>query len=73
MYPVSPKITFYKYFKDLENLGLVTTSRKIGRAILYKINPENPMAKMLIEYGTQLSLQMAEQEAGRMKKPIEAI
>jgi len=31
------------------------------------------MAKMLIEYETLLFLQMAEQEAGRMKKPIEAI
>jgi predicted transcriptional regulator len=33
------KLTFYKYFKDLEELGLGIPSRKIGRATLYKINP----------------------------------
>ncbi|MGB9760734.1 MAG: ArsR/SmtB family transcription factor [Thermoproteota archaeon] len=64
------KLTFYKYFKDLEELGLIITSRKIGRATLYKINLENPIVKMLIEYETKLSLQIAEREAEKMKKPI---
>jgi len=54
------KLTFYKYFKDLEELGLVMASRKIGRATLYKVNLNNPMVKMLIEYETKLSLQIAE-------------
>ena len=66
------KLTFYKYFKDLQELGLVIASRKIGRATLYKINIENPMVKMLIEYEAKLSLQIAEQEAEKMKKPIAA-
>jgi DNA-binding transcriptional ArsR family regulator len=66
------KITFYKYFKDLEYLGLVIPSRKIGRATLYKINLENPMVKLLIQYEMQLSLQIAEREAGKMKKTMEA-
>ena len=61
------KLTFYKYFKDLEELGLVIPSRKIGRATLYKINLENPIVKMIIEYETKLSLQIAEQEAERKK------
>jgi DNA-binding transcriptional ArsR family regulator len=65
------KITFYKYFKDLEDLGLVIPSRKIGRATLYKINLENPMVKLLIEYEMQLSLQIAEREAQKMKKIME--
>jgi DNA-binding transcriptional ArsR family regulator len=64
------KLTFYKYFKDLEELGLVIASRKIGRATLYKVNLNNPMVKMLIEYETKLSLQIAEQEAEKMKKPV---
>lgn len=66
------KLTFYKYFKDLQELGLVIASRKIGRATLYKINIENPMVRMLIEYETKLSLQIAEQEAEKLKKPIVA-
>lgn len=64
------KLTFYKYFKDLENLGLVTATRKIGRATLYRINSDNPMVKMLIEYETKLSLQIAEQEKAKMQKPV---
>jgi len=64
------KLTLYKYFKDLESLGLVTESRKIGRATLYKINLESPMVKMLIEYETQLSLRIADQEAEKSKEVV---
>jgi len=64
------KQTLYKYFKDLEELGIVKVSRKIGRANLYKINLENPMVKMLNEYVTQLSLQIADQEKAKMQKPV---
>jgi len=66
------QLTFYKYFKDLEDLSLVTATRKIGRATLYKVNLENPMVKMIIEYETKLSLQIAEQEAEKMRKLIAA-
>ncbi len=66
------KLTFYKYLKDLEKLGLVTPSRKIGRATLYKANLSNSIVKMFVEYETKLSLQIAEQEAEKMKKPIVA-
>jgi len=66
------KLTFYKYFKDLEELGLVIVSRKIGRAKLYKVNLENPVVKMIIEFETKLSLQIAEQEVENVKKPIPA-
>jgi predicted transcriptional regulator len=66
------KQTLYKYFKDLEELGMVKITRKIGRANLYKVNPENPMVKMLNKHITQLSLQVAEQEAEKMKGPIAA-
>jgi len=66
------KLTFYKYFKDLEELGLVIVSRKIGRVKLYKVNLENPIVKMIIEFETKLSLQIAEQEVENVKKPIPA-
>jgi AraC-like DNA-binding protein len=64
------KQTFYKYFKDIEDYGIVKISRKIGRASLYKINPENPLVKMLRECETQLSLQMAKKEAKRQTQTI---
>jgi DNA-binding transcriptional ArsR family regulator len=64
------KQTFYKYFKDIEEYGIVKVSRRIGKAKLYKVNLENPMVKMLNEYTTQLSLQIAEQEKIKMQKPV---
>jgi len=64
------KQTFYKHFTDIEEYGIVTPSRKIGKATLYKINPKHPLVNMLREYETQLSLQIAEQEKAKMRKPV---
>ena len=60
------KQTFYKYFPDLEEYGIVKVSRKIGKAKLYKINLEHPLVSMLREYEKKVSLQMAE----KARKPI---
>lgn len=62
------KQTFYKYFPDLEEYGVVVVSRKIGRAKLYKINTKHPLVKMLREYETKISQEIAEKV--KTKKPI---
>ena len=67
------KQTFYKYFKDLEELQIVKPTRKIGRAILYRINEEHPLVKKLDEIVNEVSLQIAEQEAEKMEKAIPVI
>ena len=54
------KQTFYKYFPELEELGIVKVSRRIGKAKLYKINLEHPLVTMLREYEKKASLQFAE-------------
>ena len=64
------KQTFYKYFKDLEDLEIVRPTRRIGRATLYRINREHPLVKKLNEIINEVSLQIAEQEAEKMKKAI---
>ncbi|MEM4311492.1 MAG: winged helix-turn-helix domain-containing protein [Nitrososphaerales archaeon] len=61
------KQTFYKHFPDIEKYGVVKVSRKIGNATLYKINLESPLVKMLREYEMQISLQIAEKEAEKIK------
>lgn len=48
--------------------GLVAATRKIRRATLCRVNLNNPMVKILIEYETQLSLEIAEQEKAKMQK-----
>ncbi|HDO41881.1 MAG TPA: ArsR family transcriptional regulator [Candidatus Bathyarchaeota archaeon] len=67
------KQTFYKYFPELEEYKIVVVSRKIGRAKLYKINLKHPLVNMLREYETKASLQIAEQEAEKMKKKVPVI
>ena len=64
------KQTFYKYFPELEEYGIVEVSRKIGRAKLYKIKLKHPLVSMLREYETKVSMQIAEKEAEKMKKSI---
>lgn len=66
------KQTFYKNFKDLEELGIVKPSRNIGRATLYKINREHPLVKRLDEIITEISLQIADQEAQKQAKAVPA-
>jgi AcrR family transcriptional regulator len=66
------KQTFYKYFKDLEELEIVKPTRKIGRATLYRINKEHPLVRRLNEIVNEVSLRIAKQEAEKMKKAVPA-
>ena len=62
------KQTFYKYFPELEEYGIVKVSRKIGKAKLYRINVEHPLVKMLREYETKLAKEIAEK--AEIRKPV---
>jgi AraC-like DNA-binding protein len=64
------KQTLYRNFKDLEELGIVKVSRKIGRAIMYRINREHPLVKKLDEIINAMSLQIAKQELERQAEPV---
>jgi DNA-binding transcriptional ArsR family regulator len=66
------KQTFYKYFDDLEDVGIVKVNRAIGKAKLYKVNYENPVVRDLVNMEKRLSLQIAEEEESKLKKPIPA-
>ncbi len=64
------KQTLYKNFEDLEELGIVKVSRRIGRASLYKVNMQHQLVKKLYEMVTPTSLKIAEQEMEKMKQPV---
>ncbi len=64
------KQTLYKNFYDLEELGIVTISRKIGRATMYKINKHHPLIKSLDEIITEISLQIGKREAEKRGKEL---
>ena len=66
------KQTFYKYFDNLEETGMVKVNRAIGKAKLYKADKSNQMIKTITEFEKKLSMQIAEREETKMKRPIAA-
>ena len=59
------KLTVYKYMKELEKLGVIKVSRRIGRAVLYKLNLESPIVMKLNEFIRAISLKIGEKN-GKM-------
>lgn len=56
--------TLYRIWPILERYGLVTLTRRIGRAKLYRLNIENPIVKALNE----LAFQIAKYDADKLVK-----
>ncbi|MGH9919131.1 MAG: hypothetical protein ACRD6W_09725, partial [Nitrososphaerales archaeon] len=42
------RVTFFKYWKELEKSGALKTTRHIGRATMYKLDVANDVVKQLI-------------------------
>ena len=59
--------TLHEFWQDLVKLGVVTKTRKIGRAELYKLNKENPLVKKLIEIDMLVSKQLIQLEIEKHK------
>lgn len=43
------KVTLFKYWDKLEEIGIVKVSRKFGKTKLYRLNEENPVVKRIID------------------------
>lgn len=54
------RASLYNVWPVLEMYGLVKESRRIGNAVLYKLNKENPLVKKLIELDLKISREFAE-------------
>lgn len=67
------KQTFYKHFEDLINEDMVTPTRRIARATLYKVNRQHPIIRKLDELVRESSLKVAEYERKRMEKKAVAV
>jgi predicted DNA-binding transcriptional regulator YafY len=59
------KQTVYRDFHDLQELGIVVASRRIGRATLYRLNRSHPLVQRLDAMVTETSLRIAEAEASQ--------
>jgi alpha-ketoglutarate-dependent taurine dioxygenase len=66
------RVTFFKYWKELEKSNALTVSRKIGRATLYKLDRENEVVKQLIKLDMALARKSMERTVEEYQKPIPA-
>ena len=66
------KQAFYKYFDSLEEVGIVKVNRTIGKAKLYIVNRSNPVVKDLVNLERKMSMQIADSEEEKLKRPITA-
>ena len=54
--------TLHQFWKDLVALNIVMSTRRIGRAEMYKLNTDNLIVKKLIEVDFEVSKKLIAQE-----------
>lgn len=54
------KTTFYKYFDNLVEFGMIQVNRRIASSKLYKINMENPLVQSIKKNVDYLSEKIAD-------------
>ena len=64
------KITFYKYFKKVEESGVVKVTRKVGKAKLYKLDEKNPVVIKLKELVWVMGIDAMQKAVEKEKVPV---
>jgi len=65
------RATFFKYWKNLEQFGIVKSTRKFGKTKLYKLNEESRIVKLLIAVDWALTEKSFEE--AKLKIPLQII
>ena len=63
------RATFFKYWRELEKSGAVRSTRKIGRATMYKLDTSNEVIKQLIKLDMTLSRKAIVRATEQYQKP----
>jgi len=68
------RVTFFRYWKELEKFEIVKPTRKIGKSTLYRLNEENEVVKRLIALDSALCKQAMNQyvELEKERTPVPA-
>ena len=64
------RVTFFKYWKELEGSGALKATRQIGRATMYKLDRENEVVKHLITLDMAISRKTMEKTVEVAKRPV---
>jgi transposase-like protein len=64
------RVTFFKYWKQLEESGAVKPTREIGRATLYKLDRASDVVKQLVKLDMTLSRKTMEKAVAESAEPV---
>ncbi len=64
------RVTFFKYWKELENSGAVKVTRSVGRATMYRLARENEVVKQLVRLDMALARGAMEKAVREYEKPV---
>ena len=64
------RVTFFKYWKEIERSGAVKPTRHVGRATMYQLDKGNDVVKQLIKLDMALARKAMEKEVEEYQKPI---
>ena len=62
--------TLHQFWNDIVKLGIVSKTRKIGRAELYKLNMNSTLVKKLIDLDTDISKKLMKEEINKQKLKV---
>ena len=64
------RVTFFKYWKELERSGAVKVTRQIGRATMYRLDRNDEVVKQTVKLDTALARKAMEKEVEESEKAI---
>jgi len=64
--------TLETFWSRLEKKGIITNTRQVGKAQMYKLNTKNPVVKQLMELDNKL-MKASMETAGAKKEKIKAV
>lgn len=64
------RVTFFKYWKELEKSGAVKVTRHVGRATMYKLDRTNDVVKQVIKLDMALARKGMEKAVEEYQKPV---
>lgn len=67
------RATLFKVWPKLEDLELVTATRSVGQAKMYKLNKQNPIIKKLMELDDAISEYFAMKHCSQQSSPSDDI
>jgi len=64
------RVTFFKYWLELEKSGAVKVTRRVGRATMYQLDRKNEVVKQLIKLDMALARKAMEKAVEECRKPV---